>query len=69
MSAFDDQVGGDHYKNFKIQPMKFFILNQIPHAEASVMKYALRHRFKNGKEDLQKAIHILQALIELEYPE
>lgn len=69
MSALDRQEGGDHYKHYKIQPMVFFILNRIPHSEACVMKYALRHREKGGKQDLLKAIHILETIIELEYPE
>lgn len=69
MSALNEQVGGGHYKGYKIQPIEFFHANNIPFAEASVCKYAIRHRDKNGKADLLKAIHILQIIIELEYPD
>lgn len=64
VSAFNKQVGGEHYKGFKIEPMEFFIANRIPYAEAAVMKYVLRYREKNGVEDLEKAIHVLEMLKE-----
>jgi hypothetical protein len=62
------QIGGSHYKNFKIQPIEFFMANQTPYAEAAVMKYVLRYKYKNGKEDLLKAKHIIDMLIEENYP-
>ena len=65
--ASERQVGGNHYQQYKIQPIEFFWANQIPMAEASIIKYVLRYKHKNGKEDLQKAIHILEYLIEKEY--
>ena len=66
--ALAQQVGGSHYKHLPIQPIEFFIANSIPYAEAAVCKYAIRHREKGGAEDLKKAIHILQILLEKEYP-
>ena len=69
MSALDEQEGGDHYKNYPIQPIEFVYKNNIPAIEASVIKYVVRHKDKNGKKDLEKAIHILRILIELEYSE
>lgn len=69
MSSLDKQVGGDHYSKYKIQPMEFFHENNIPMLEGSIMKYTLRHKDKNGVEDLDKAIHLLNVLKELEYPE
>lgn len=67
MKNLDKQVGGDHYKCYKIQPMVFFFENKIPAIEASVIKYVLRHENKNGVEDLDKAIHLLGVLKELRY--
>ena len=63
------QVGGSHYKHYAIQPIEFFIANGVPYAEAAVMKYVLRHRRKNGAEDLKKAMHILEILLKEEYGE
>ena len=63
----DTQVGGDHYKKYKIQPMVFFYVNNIPVMEAGIIKYVLRHRDKNGKEDLLKARHLLDFLIKMAY--
>ena len=67
MSALNEQVGGGHYKGYKIQPIEFFHANNIPYAEGNIIKYLLRHRDKNGKQDLEKARHYLDLLIELEY--
>lgn len=63
------QVGGSHYKDMAIQPWEFCQRNQLNYAESSVIKYVCRHRSKNGRQDLEKAIHNLQMLIELEYGE
>lgn len=67
-SAFADQVGGEHYKNFAIQPAEFLRANKVPHLEGEIIYRVLRHAQKNGREDLQKAIHSLQLLIEMDYP-
>lgn len=63
------QQGGNHYQSFKIQPLEYCYHNNIPSIESSVIKYVSRHKFKNGAEDLKKAIHLLQTLLELEYSE
>jgi hypothetical protein len=62
------QVGGDHYKGYAIQPAEFIHKNGIGFAEGNVIKYVCRHRSKGGADDLRKAIHYLEMLIELEYP-
>ena len=67
MSAYDKQIGGKHYQNFSIQPSKFVIENELLFPEGSVIKYICRHRFKNGKEDLLKAIHFIEMIIERDY--
>ena len=68
-SALEKQVGGSHYKDFVIQPAEFIIKNKITGAEANVIKYVCRHRLKGGVEDIDKAIHFLELLKELEYGE
>lgn len=65
--ALDKQVGGDFYKNLKIQPVEYAYHNNLPFIEAGVVKYVTRHRAKNGRQDIEKAIHLLQMLLELEY--
>ena len=62
-----EQVGGDHYKNLKIQPLEFVHRNRIPFIEGTVIKYVCRHRAKNGREDIEKAIHLLNILLEMDY--
>lgn len=62
------QVGGDHYRDMKIQPVEFIHTNDIGFMEGSVIKYVCRHRRKGGREDLEKAVHFLELLMELEYP-
>ena len=67
--ALDIQVGGAHYKKYKIQPLEFFHVNKIPPVESSICKYVIRHKDKNGKEDLRKARHLIDFLLEYEYGE
>jgi hypothetical protein len=65
-SALDVQIGGSHYKDFKIQPIEFIHANNLPYCEANVIKYVSRWKTKNGLADLLKAKHYIDLLIELE---
>ena len=67
MSAYDKQVGGKHYIKYKIQPSKFVTENKLLYPEGSVIKYILRHQDKGGKEDLLKAKHFIDMIIERDY--
>jgi len=67
MSAYDKQVGGKHYIKYKIQPSKFVTENKLLYPEGSVIKYILRHQDKGGKQDLLKAIHFIEMIIERDY--
>lgn len=69
IKSLNTQVGGGHYKNYKIQPLEFFIKNNIPAAESYIIKYACRHRDKGGAEDLRKLIHVAEFILEVEYGE
>lgn len=62
-----EQIGGTHYKDMKIQPLEYSMANGLNACEHSVIKYVSRHRNKNGRQDLEKAIDMLQKLIEFEY--
>jgi len=66
-SPQDRQVGGDHYQIYKIQPTEFIHTNSIPFIEGNIIKYVMRHKNKNGVEDLKKARHYIDLLIKLEY--
>jgi hypothetical protein len=61
---FKNQVGGEHYLGFKIQPAYFCIINNLTAAESHVIKYVCRWRNKGGIRDLEKARHWLEMLIE-----
>lgn len=65
-SALASQVGGSHYKNFKIQPVEFIHKNGIGFVEGCCIKYLCRWKQKNGVEDLKKAKHFIEMLIEME---
>ena len=67
--ALKRQVGGSHYMDWPIQPIKFIVDNRISYIEGCIIKYAIRHRNKGGKEDLEKIKHYVDLLIELEYGE
>lgn len=65
-SALDSQVSGTHYKKLKIQPVTYIHANNIGFMEGSAIKYLSRWRDKGGVDDLQKAKHFIEMLIELE---
>lgn len=65
-NALEVQVGGDHYKSLKIQPVEYIHANGIGYFEGNVIKYVSRWRSKNGIKDLEKARHYIDLLIQLE---
>jgi len=65
---YKKQVGGTHYKSMVIQPSEFINKNNIPFAEGNAIKYLCRHKQKNQKQDLEKAIHYCQMAIDRDYP-
>ena len=67
MSVYNKQIGGTHYKKMKIQPSKFVIENKLLFPEGNVIKYICRHQYKGGKEDLLKAMHFIEMIIERDY--
>lgn len=68
MSALQTQEGGGHYKQFPIQPVEFIHANGLSFCAGNVVKYVTRYRSKNGLQDLLKARHYIDLLIQLEYP-
>jgi len=61
------QVGGSHYKDMAIQPMEYSIANKLDPLQHTAIKYVSRHKAKNGVEDIDKAIHCLQMIKEMQY--
>lgn len=61
--------GPAHYKELPIEPWDIIVANRMGFFDGNALKYLLRYKGKNGKDDLKKAIHYLEKLIELEYPE
>ena len=69
MSALDVQVGGAHYRSGKIQPVEYIESAGLGFCEGNIIKYVSRHRAKGGAEDLKKARHYIDLLLELVYGE
>jgi len=67
MSVWKKQVGGEHYIKYKIQPSHFVVENKLLYPEGCVIKYILRHQDKGGKQDLLKAKHFIDMIIERDY--
>ena len=65
--SLEKQVGGKHYKNFRIQPAQFKNENKLLFAEGNAIKYICRHSFKGKEEDIKKAIHYLEMILERDY--
>ena len=66
-NPYDKQVGGDHYSKMKIQPAEFVNKNKMLFAEGNAIKYICRHINKGGKQDLEKAKHYIDMIIERDY--
>ena len=64
MKSYKKQVGGNHYKKYKIQPVEFILKNNIGFVEGNIIKYVLRFKEKGGAEDLLKAKHYIELLID-----
>jgi len=68
-SVLDIQIGGNHYKSCKIQPVAYIEANDLRFLEGCVVKRVTRHDKPTGKgvEDIKKAIHELQLILEIRY--
>jgi hypothetical protein len=61
------QVGGDHYSKMNIQPIDFITQNNLSFIQGNIIKYICRYKDKNGLQDLKKAQHYMNMLLEIEY--
>ena len=67
LGAYDKQVGGAHYKDMKVQPAQFINDNKLLFAEGNAIKYICRHKHKGEVQDLEKAKHYIDMIIERAY--
>jgi hypothetical protein len=65
-SPLKTQIGGDHYTKLAIQPMQYSMNNRLDPLQHTIIKYVTRFRDKTGIEDLEKAKHCIDMLIEFE---
>lgn len=65
MTSLDKQIGGNHYKDFEIQPIEFIHKNNLGFEIGNVIKYVCRYKLKGEIQDLEKAKHYIELLIEL----
>ena len=65
--SLEKQVGGKHYRNMNIQPAEFINENKLLFAEGNAIKYICRHQSKGKADDIQKAIHYLEMILERDY--
>ena len=63
--ATQRQIGGNHYKEFKIQPIQFITKNKLSFIQGCIIKYICRFEKKNGIEDLEKIKHYCDLQIEM----
>lgn len=66
-SVLSAQHGGKHYKEKGIQPIEYANANELSFFQGNVVKYVTRYKDKKGVEDVKKAIHYLQMILEFEY--
>ena len=63
--ATERQIGGNHYKQFKIQPIEFITKNKLSFIQGCIIKYICRFENKNGIEDLEKIKHYCDLQIQM----
>ena len=69
IDALSLQEGGDHYKDLEIQPIEFIAKNNLDFLQGNIIKYATRHKNKNGAEDIRKIKHYCDLILKLQYDE
>ncbi len=65
--VWNKQHGGSHYQKYVIQPSKFVVENKLLYPEGCAIKYICRHQSKGKEEDVRKAIHYLEMVLERDY--
>ena len=60
------QIGGRHYSGLEIDPYEYSMVNNLNPLQMNAIKYITRYPFKNGIEDLEKAKHTIDRLIDYE---
>lgn len=65
MKALDVQIGGNYYKNMKMQPVELFAKTRCTAFQANIWKYITRYKYKNGAEDIKKCMHYAKLAKEL----
>jgi len=68
-NPLNKQIGGTHYSEMAIQPVEFITANNLGFLEGNVVKYICRHHAKNGAQDIRKAIHYCELLLQTKYGE
>ena len=66
-NSLENQIGGKHYRNMIIQPAEFINENKLLFAEGNAIKYICRHSVKGKRQDIEKAIHYLEMILERDY--
>jgi len=67
LAALRKQHGGRHYADLAIQPVEYIHANKLDYLSGNAIKYLTRHPKKGGKDDILKAIHMCQLILELQY--
>jgi len=65
--VYNKQIGGSHYKDMVLQPSEFINKNKLQFAEGNAIKYICRHTNKGEVQDLEKAKHYIDMIIERDY--
>jgi|TARA_R110000765_G_scaffold26358_5_gene64424 hypothetical protein len=63
MAAKKSSIDPVHYNCYAIQPIEFIMKNKLSYCVGNIIKYVVRHKHKNGREDLMKARQYIDFLI------
>lgn len=66
-NILQQQVGGDHYKKQKIQPIEYIQANNLGFLQGCIVKRITRYKFKAEDEDIRKIIQEAKFILKFEY--
>ena len=61
------ECGGNHYQEYKMQPIELIVACKWNFIQGNIAKYLLRAKYKNGQEDIDKAVHYCELGARLQY--
>ena len=64
-NPLNKEIAGNHYKQYKMQPIELIAAMHWDFFQGNILKYCIRAKYKNGQQDIDKAVHYCELAMEL----